>query len=117
MICGLKLLRRVGIGRRQLTDGVVCLEVLADEPALQFVAAHHFTDDEIVRTVIAPLGRFACEGAGFLQHDLVSVEETPQLVRGALAPSGCARNTRFLSSANAPSCRGRVTPSCARGGD
>jgi hypothetical protein len=76
----------------------MCLQVLADEPALQLVSAHYLADDQIVRAVVAALRGFTSERAGFLQYDFMRIEQRPQLTRYTLAPARCARNAWLSSS-------------------
>jgi len=70
--------------------------MLGDEPALQLVRSHDLADDQIVRAIVAALRCFARERACLLQHDFMSIEQSAQLTRHALATARCSRDTGFL---------------------
>src|SRR5579871_3407286 len=53
--------------------------MLAQEPDLQFVAAEHLTDHQIVSTVIAQFRSAAGQSARLPDDDLVCVEQARQL--------------------------------------
>src|SRR5712692_6884699 len=61
-------------------------EMFRDEPDLLFVAADDIRDKEVIRPVVAGLGRLAGHGTRLLEHDLVRVEEPRDLHRHLLAP-------------------------------
>src|SRR5438309_9363501 len=54
-------------------------DVLGHEPRLQFVAPDHVADQQIVRPVVARLGRSTSHRARLLDHDLVRVQQARHL--------------------------------------
>src|SRR5688572_8026470 len=71
-------------------------DVLGDEPYLQLVGTDHVADNQIVRAVVAVLGRQPCHGARFLENDLVRVQKTRNLHRCFFAALGRPWNKRHL---------------------
>src|SRR5438094_1744756 len=70
--------------------------VFGDEPDLQFVAADHVADKEVVRAVVAGLGCAPRHGASFLQDDFVSMEEARNLHGHFLTSFWRSRNQRHI---------------------
>ena len=83
-----------------------------EEPHLHFVGADDVGDDQVVGSIIAVLGGFACHGAGLFQDDFMGMEETRQLRSGLLTtPRGPGDDRGLGDEDTTPVARG------ARGAD
>ena len=72
----------VGIHQRGVND------VLGDKPDLRLVGADHVADQQVVRAVVAFLGRIFGHLAGFDQQDFVRLQQPRNLHGHFLAPLG-----------------------------
>jgi hypothetical protein len=80
---------------RRIANFRLAVQVLDDEPGLEFIQAHQSADDQVVRAVVAVIRSFARKQTRVEQDLLLAIGRAAELGTGRFTATRAARDCRL----------------------